>query len=111
MESLVKGIVASKGVATGSCVVVSSAADFSKVAKGNILVVKNTDPSYVILFSKVSGIITEVGGLCSHAAIISREIGLPCIVGTGNARAVLKDGLQVVLDADSGVVYELKTTQ
>ena len=108
MKSLVTGLVASKGIAKGNCVIVNSVTDFSKVKKGDILVVKNTDPSYVILFSRVAGIITEVGGMCSHAAIVSREMGLPCIVGTGNAREILKDGLKVVLDAEQGIVYGLE---
>jgi len=106
MESLVKGLVASKGIVTGTCVVVNSMDDFSKVNSGDILVVKNTDPSYVILFSRVAGIITEIGGMCSHAAIVSREMGLPCIVGTGNAREILKDGMRIILNADEGIVYE-----
>ncbi len=106
MKSLVKGIIASKGIAEGTCVVVNSLDDFAKVSEGQILVVKNTDPSFVILFSKVSGIITEIGGMCSHAAIVSREMGLPCIVGTGNAREILKDGMKIVLNANEGMVYE-----
>lgn len=111
MESLVKGLVASKGIAKGKCVIVDSINDFSKVNAGDILVVKNTDPAYVILFSKVSGIITEIGGMCSHAAIISREMGLPCIVGTGNAREVLKDNMEITLDANEGVVYESRKNE
>ncbi|MFA5763983.1 MAG: PEP-utilizing enzyme [archaeon] len=111
MEILLKGTIASKGIAKGKCIIVNTLDDFSKVNDGDIIVVRNTDPSYLKLFSKISGIITEIGGLCSHAGIIAREFGMPCIVGTGNARELLKNHDIIVLDANKGIVYEPKENE
>jgi pyruvate, water dikinase len=108
MKKIVSGLAASKGIAEGKCVIVNTMDDFGSVQKGDVLVTKNTDPSFVSLFSKVVGIITDVGGLCSHAAIVSREMGIPCIVGTGEASKLLKNGQKVKVDAVEGIVYDLE---
>jgi pyruvate, water dikinase len=106
MKKLVSGLSASKGISNGKCKIVNSMDDFVNVERGDILVTKNTDPSFVCLFSKVVGIITDVGGLCSHAAIVSREMGIPCIVGTGDASKILRNGQKVIVNADEGIVYD-----
>lgn len=67
-----------------------------------------TSPDYILAMRLASGIITDVGGLMSHAAIVSRELGIPCIVGTKIATKVLKDGDEVEVDADNGVVKIIK---
>jgi pyruvate,water dikinase len=70
----------------------------------DIVVVKHTDPGWTPLFGLCKGLIVENGGLLSHAAIISRELGLPCIIGVQNATKILKDGQLVVMDASEGII-------
>lgn len=82
--------------------------EMSKMNKGDILVAKTTAPELMISCEKASAIVTDIGGLLSHAAIVSREFGIPCIVGTGNATKILKDGDEVEVDADNGVVNIIK---
>lgn len=101
----VKGIVASNGgkhFVNGEVAVASSPTD--NVGDGKILVVPSTSPSYVPLMRKAKALITDHGGMMSHAAIVAREFGLPCIVGTKQATKVLKDGDKVVLDLVRGEV-------
>lgn len=76
------------------------------VNKRDIIVVKATDPSYVLIMKKSSAIVSELGGLTSHAAIVARELGLPCVVAASDATKILKDGQKVVVDGSAGVVYE-----
>jgi pyruvate,water dikinase len=78
------------------------------VNKGDILVTKMTTPDYVPLMIKTSSIITDEGGMTSHAAIVSRELGVPCVVGTSNATQVLKEGMTVSVDGSKGLVYRGK---
>jgi phosphoenolpyruvate synthase/pyruvate phosphate dikinase len=103
-----KGRVANKGLAKGKAVVVYSSKDYRKIKKGAILVTPMTKPDVVPFLFKVSAIITDDGGALSHASIISRELNIPCIVGTKIATQVLKDGDMVEVDADRGVVRILK---
>ncbi len=101
----VKGIVASNGgkhFVNGEIVIVKSPTD--NIGNGKILVVPSTSPSYVPLMRKAKALITDHGGMMSHAAIVAREFGLPCIVGTKQATKVLKNGDQVVLDLVKGEV-------
>ncbi|HVZ12514.1 MAG TPA: PEP/pyruvate-binding domain-containing protein [Patescibacteria group bacterium] len=101
----VTGIVASNGgrhFVTGEIVIVSGPTD--TVASGMILVVPSTSPSYVPLMRSAKALITDHGGMMSHAAIVAREFGLPCIVGTKHATKVLKTGDKVVLDLVKGEV-------
>jgi phosphohistidine swiveling domain-containing protein len=104
-SNAVKGIVASNGgrhFINGEVVVVASPSD--AVGNDKILVVPSTSPSYVPLMRNARALITDHGGMMSHAAIVAREFGLPCIVGTKQATKVLKDGDQVVLDLVTGEV-------
>lgn len=98
------GSVASRGKASGKVVIVRGVKDLEKVEKGNILVAVTTHPDYVPAMRKSMAIITNEGGVTSHAAIVSREFGIPCIVGTKIATQVLKDGDLVEVDANKGVV-------
>ncbi|MGZ6005191.1 MAG: PEP/pyruvate-binding domain-containing protein [Candidatus Saccharimonadales bacterium] len=101
----VKGIVASNGnrhFVNGEVVVVSGPTDM--VGDGKIVVVPSTSPSYVPLMRKAKALITDHGGMMSHAAIVAREFNLPCIVGTKNATKILKNGDKVVLDLVKGEV-------
>lgn len=77
------------------------------IPQGTILVTPMTRPDFIHLISKAAAIITDQGGVTSHAAIVSREFGIPCIVGTGNATKLLKDGDEVAVDTQSGVVIKL----
>lgn len=106
MKILTKGIIASKGKVEGEVFVVQTKEDLKKIKKGSILVAKITNPSFVPYMSQSIGIITDIGGVVSHPAIISRELGMPCIVGTKNATKKLKTGQKIILDANKGIVYE-----
>ena len=81
--------------------------DIAKIKKGEILVAPKITPKYVPAMEKAIAIITDEGGLLSHAAIVSREMGIPCVVGTKIATQVLKDGDRVEVDANKGIVRKL----
>jgi len=102
-----KGVPASPGIATGRakiCLTVEEAA--KKMQPGDILVTKMTNPDWVPYMRIAAAIVTDEGGMTSHAAIVSRELGIPAVVGTGNATQVLKDGEVYTVDGSRGVVYE-----
>lgn len=102
------GRVASKGLAKGKVAIVKGLKDLNKVKKGNILIAVTTHPDYVPAMRKSSAIVTDEGGITSHAAIVSREFGIPCIVGTKLATKVFKDGDLVEVDANKGIVRLIK---
>lgn len=104
-KPLIEGLAAAPGVVSGIVKVVPEIEDIEKVTQGDILVTKMTSPSWVPVMKKASGIITNEGGRTCHAAIVSRELGLPCVVGTENATEVLKDGMEVTIDGFNGKVY------
>ena len=99
------GAAASPGIGTGHVRVLKSPKEINKVNKGDVLVAKMTSPDYVPAMKKAAAIVTNEGGLTSHAAIVSRELGVPCIVGTKEATTKLKDGFVVTVDGSKGVVY------
>jgi len=104
---VLKGLPASPGVHIGVAKVVMSPEEAEKlIKKGDILVTKMTNPDWVPYMRLAGAIITDEGGMTCHAAIVSRELGIPCIVGTGNATKVLKTGQTYTVDATRGVVYE-----
>ncbi len=103
---LTKGLAASPGVASGPVKIIESSKEIGKMEKGAILVTDMTTPDFVPAMKKAVGIITNSGGMTAHAAIVSREMGIPCIVGTKDATEVLKDGMMVTMDAHLGRVYE-----
>ncbi|MEY2664683.1 MAG: hypothetical protein RIT04_491 [Candidatus Parcubacteria bacterium] len=102
-----KGRIACKGKVTGKVAIVKSHADFKKLQQGNILVVVNTSPDYVPIMQKAAAIVAEEGGLTAHVSVISREFGIPCIVGISHITDFLKDGDIVEVDADKGIVKVL----
>lgn len=104
----IKGSCASQGKATGVVRVVKKVHDLVNVDKGDVLVTTMTRPEMVYAMEKAVAIVTDEGGITCHAAIISRELGIPCIVGTNVATKVLKDGDLVEVDATSGVVKKVK---
>ncbi len=105
---LVRGLPASPGVATGIARVILDprSPEAEKFQKGDILVTRMTDPDWVPLMKKAAAIVTDEGGMTSHAAIVSRELGIPAVVGTGNATKVIKTGMLITVDGSRGVVYE-----
>ncbi len=109
-EAILKGQGASPGLATGTVKIVSSPKQIGKVKKGDILVAKMTSPDYVPAMKVALAIITDEGGVTSHAAIVSRELGLPCIVGTKSATKSLKDNQVITVNGRLGTVYSGKPT-
>ena len=107
----VKGIVASKGKATGTARIVKDRSELHKVNKGDILITKLTTPDFVVAMEKSAAIVTDMGGLTSHAAIVSRELGIPCVTGTKIATKVFKDGDTIEVNAEKGLVKRLKSTK
>ncbi len=105
-EVLIKGLGASPGVASGKVKIIPKVEDIARVKDGDILVTKMTAPDWVPAMRSAAAIVTNEGGTTCHAAIVSRELGTPCIVGTGNATEVLKEGMEVTVDGASGVVYK-----
>lgn len=105
---LLRGETACSGVATGPVRIVLDAAELHTVQKGDIMVTTMTNPDMVPGMQKAAGIITDEGGMTSHAAIVSREMGTPCIVGTEKATRELKDGQIVTVHATRGIIYEGK---
>ncbi|EGS22573.1 uncharacterized protein CTHT_0010420 [Thermochaetoides thermophila DSM 1495] len=94
---------------TGRVCMIESAKDIDKFVEGSVLVTGSTDPDWVPIMKKAAGIVTDHGGRTSHAAIVSRELGLPAVVGTGNATYVLHTGQDVTVscaEGDIGYVYE-----
>ncbi len=106
LKELLRGLPASPGIASGRVKIIYSADEIDKIEKGDVLVTTMTNPDMVRAMEKAAAIVTDEGGITSHAAIVSRELGVPCIVGTERATKVLKNGQLVTVDAYKGVVYE-----
>ncbi len=107
-EKLVTGVAVGGKIATGPIRVIKNASEISKFKPGEILVTEMTDPDWEPIMKIAGGIITDKGGRTSHAAIVSRELGTSCIVGTGDATTVLETGQEVTIDCASqeeGAVY------
>jgi phosphohistidine swiveling domain-containing protein len=99
-----RGEVGYKGHARGTARIIIAREDFHRFQDGDVLVAPMTTPDYVILMQRASAIVTNMGGLLCHAAIVSRELKKPCVIGTKVATQVLKDGDLVEVDAEKGVV-------
>ena len=103
-----KGTIANSGLAYERVRLVNTTKDISKVETGDVIVTMMTKPNYITAMEKAVAFVTDEGGLTCHAAIIARELGKPCIVGTKIATKVLKDGDYVEVDANKGIVRKLK---
>jgi pyruvate,water dikinase len=114
-KAILSGAGASPGIVSGKVKVLNSPKENDKVKQGDILVAGMTTPDYVPAMKRAVAIITDEGGQTSHAAIVSRELGVPCIVGTGQATKVLKNDQIITVDAIKGQVYkgelEIKKTK
>ncbi|KAF0247486.1 MAG: pyruvate water dikinase, partial [bacterium] len=103
---LLKGQGASPGIVKGHVRIIKSRKDLSKVKKGEILVFEKITPDLIPFFKLAGGVVTNQGGVTSHAALITRELGIPCVVGVDNATRKLKDGVVVTLNGNNGEVTE-----
>src|ERR1019366_7266134 len=101
------GLAVSAGVVDGIAHVVSSPAEFDQVKKAEILVCKMTSPAWVVLFTKIRGLVTDSGGALSHPAVVSREFEIPAVVGTMDATSKIKTGDRIRVDGDKGSVTVL----
>ncbi|MGB7993404.1 phosphoenolpyruvate synthase [Methanoregula sp.] len=107
---LLKGQGAAPGTATGKVVIIRDVKDTGSVKEGDILVTRMTNPDMVPAMRKVAAIVTDEGGMTCHAAIVSRELGTPAVVGTKTGTQQLKNGQLVTVDGEMGIVYEGEVT-
>ena len=104
----VRGISAYAGIVQGIARVIHNPKQSSEFNEGDILVTGMTRPEFLPLFKKAAGIVTDVGGMLSHAAITARELKKPCVIGTQTATKILKDGYRIEVNAEKGVVKILE---
>lgn len=107
-EVIVTGLAASPGVGIGPVKIIKGMEELGKIKKGDVLVTRMTNPDYVPAMEKAVAIVTDAGGLTAHASIVSREMGIPCVVGTEKATQLLKEGEIVSVDGTHGKVYKGK---
>ena len=110
-EPILEGLAASPGIASGKIKIIHKMEDLPKINKGDILVTKMTNPDMVVTMQKAAAIVTDDGGLTAHASIVSREMGIPCIVGTGDATTKLKEGEIITVDGFRGKIYKGKVAE
>lgn len=103
----IRGLAASAGVVEGPARNVTSLEEFDQVKEGEILVCRMTNPAWVVLFTKIVGLVTDAGGVTSHPAVVSREFGIPAVVGTSNATERIKTGDRIRVNGATGVVEVL----
>lgn len=103
---ILDGLGASPGIATGPVKIIKTAAEINKVKKGDVLVTKMTTPDFVPAMRKAVAVVTDLGGRTSHAAIVSRELGIPAIVGTELATKTLKKAETITIDGKAGKIYQ-----
>ncbi len=106
LDPILKGASASPGIITGPVQIVSDVRHLEKVKKGDVMVTDMTTPDFVPAMKRAAAIITNRGGLTSHAAIVSRELGVPCVVGTTQATKILADGMIVTVNGSTGEVFK-----
>ena len=107
-EIILKGAAASVGMGGGPIKIIHSPDEIDKIKNGDVLVTEMTTPDYVPAMKRASAIVTDQGGRTCHAAIVSRELGIPCVVGTDKATEVLKDIDYITVDGGKGLVYKGK---
>ena len=105
-KNAVFGAAASPGTFNGIARVVESIEELSQLEDNEILITSNTDPAWTVIFSKISGLITETGGILSHGAVISREYRIPAVTAVKGATKIFKTGEELVIDGNEGVVYK-----
>jgi len=107
VKVLLKGIGASPGITEGTARIFYPGDDLSSFEEENILVTTITDPTMVSAMVKAKAIITDIGGITSHPAILSREMGIPCVVNTKKATKKIKNGMRICVDGQKGKIYAL----
>jgi len=105
-DIILRGLGASPGIASGSVRIVTKLDHLDQVADGDIIVTEMTTPDMVPAMKRAAGIVTDEGGMTSHAAIVSRELGVPAVVGTGSGSRELADGQPITIDGDKGTIRE-----
>jgi len=110
-DVLFRGLGASPGIVSGEVRIVTKLDHLDQVAEGDIIVTEMTMPDMVPAMKRAVGIVTDEGGMTSHAAIVSRELGVPAVVGTGSATSALSDGQVVTIDGDKGTIRQGRATQ
>ena len=108
-EKILSGLSIGEAIASGKAQIIKDANDIDDFNNGSILVTGMTDPDWVPIMKKSAGIVTDYGGRTSHAAIVSRELGIPAIVGTADATEAIEDGREITIDctsSDEGIVYD-----
>ena len=110
-EVILEGLAASPGISSGKIKIVKSMEDLHQVNQGEVLVTKMTNPDMVVTMQKSSAIVTDEGGITSHAAIVSREMGIPAVVGTREATLKLKDGEIITVNGFTGKIYKGKISE
>ena len=109
-EATIDGLPASSGVVEGWARVLLTPDDFDKVQKGEIAVCRTTSPAWVVLFTRIGGLVTDAGGMASHPAVVSREFGIPAVVGTSNATLRIRTGDRIRVNGSTGQVDVLSTS-
>ena len=107
-NKIIKGETGFSGNVKGIAKVIYQEDQMGKIKKGDILISPMTTPNFLPAIKKASAIVTDEGGITCHAAIVSRELKIPCIIGTNNATIILKDGDLIEIDAEKGIVKILK---
>ena len=105
-EKLLDGLAASPGIGIGNVKIIKDLNELNKIQQGDILVTRMTSPDMVPGMKKAAAVVTDEGGITAHAAIVSRELGIPCVVGTEKATQLLHDGDLITVDGTSGIVYK-----
>jgi len=110
-EIILSGLAASPGIGVGKIKIVHGMEDLKKVNQGDVLVTEMTNPDMVVTMQRSSAIVTDEGGLTAHAAIVSREMGIPAVVGTQDATRKLKEGEIITVDGFTGKIYKGKVSE
>ncbi len=110
-EVVLTGLGASPGIGYGKIKIIESLNDLEKIEHGDVLVTKMTNPDMVVTMQKSAAIVTDEGGLTAHAAIVSREMGIPAVVGTQIATTKLKEGEIITVDGNTGKIYKGKVAE
>ena len=111
VEGQIVGLAGSPGVVEGVAHVVLTVDQFDRVRKGDIVVCQMTNPAWVALFTKMAGLVTDAGGLTSHAAVLAREFAIPAVIGTSSATRTIKDGDRIRVNGTTGVVDIFRTSK
>src|SRR6266852_4807973 len=106
MKLIAQGLGASTGIVTGRVRVLSSPNELDQLGEGEVLVVQHSSPAWTVGMLRAGAIISEFGGIISHAAIVAREMGVPCVVAVEHATSVLVNGMLVQVDGETGTIHE-----